>query len=112
RALDLSLFYGCSFPDVEKLRHRCTAERCHLQNGTLFAFRRTELMAAERRRKIEEQIARHRRAIADLDAELEAIGVVREAHPWPPPGFYFTFYAVVGGILGILGSLASFLFNV
>ena len=69
-------------------------------------------MAAERRIEIEEKIARHRRAIAELDAELEAIGVLREAHPWPPPGFYFTFYAVVGGILGILGSLASFLFNV
>lgn len=69
-------------------------------------------MPTDRRQEIEEEIASHRRAIADLEAELEATGGVLSPHPWPPPGFYFTFYAVVGGILGILGSLASFLFNV
>lgn len=69
-------------------------------------------MVADRRQEIEEEIARHRQVISELEAELAATGAAPSAHPWPPPGFYFTFYAVVGGILGILGSLASFLFNV
>lgn len=69
-------------------------------------------MISMSRQEIEERIAGHRRSIAELESQLEAAGIVREAHPWPPPGFYFTFYVVVGAILGILGSLASFLFNV
>ncbi len=69
-------------------------------------------MVADPHHEIEAEIARHRRSISDLESRLAATGVVRDAHPWPPPGFYFTFYVVVGAILGILGSLASFLFNV
>jgi hypothetical protein len=69
-------------------------------------------MVAMPRREIEEQIAVHRRSIAELERQLQVAGVARASHPWPPPGFYFTFYVVVGAILGILGSLASFLFNV
>lgn len=70
---------------------------------------------ADQRREIERQIAEHRRAISELESRLRAIGEpppASAAHPWPPPGFYLTFYVVVGAILGILGSLASFLFNV
>jgi hypothetical protein len=31
---------------------------------------------------------------------------------WPPVGFYLTFYIVAGTTIGILGSLASFIFHV
>jgi hypothetical protein len=34
------------------------------------------------------------------------------APSWPPPGFYLTYYVVAGTILGILGSLVSFICNV
>jgi cytochrome c oxidase cbb3-type subunit 2 len=59
--------------------------------------------------EIRARIAQHRRAIAELEAEL---------HPgptalnWPPPGFYLTFYVVAGLLIGILGSLTSFAFHV
>ncbi len=64
------------------------------------------------RREIEEEIDRHRRAIADLESQIDVSKSAPIAAPWPPPGFYLTFYVVVGTILGVLGSLASFLFNV
>lgn len=70
---------------------------------------------SDQRREIEREIAAHRRAIAELESSLRASAqapAVGGAHPWPPPGFYLTFYVVVGAILGVLGSLASFLFNV
>ncbi len=69
---------------------------------------------ADRREEIEQEIARHRRAIAVLESQLRGPSEVSTAtrRPWPPPGFYFTFYVVAGSILGILGSLTSFLFNV
>ncbi len=65
-------------------------------------------------RDIEAEIARHRAAISELEEQLGGSQARVEAveSPWPPPGFYFTFYVVVGAILGVLGSLASFLFNV
>jgi hypothetical protein len=62
----------------------------------------------ERTEEIERQIERHRLAIAELEAKLPGPA----AATWPPPGFYLTFYVVAGTIIGILGSLASFLFNV
>jgi len=57
---------------------------------------------------IEAKIALHRQAIRDLEAELRAAPVVPD---WPPPGFYLTYYVVAGLLLGILGSLTSFAFN-
>lgn len=62
--------------------------------------------------EIEREIARHREAIAALEAQVAATAAVVPQHPWPPPGFYLTFYVVVGAVLGIVGSLVSFLFNV
>ncbi len=67
---------------------------------------------ANTRKEVEEEIARHRRLIAELEAKIEVSESVPVAAPWPPPGFYLTFYVVVGAILGVIGSLASFLFNV
>ncbi len=58
------------------------------------------------------ELEAHRIAVAELESRIAASGVRPVASPWPPVGFYFTFYIVAGAILGILGSLASFLFNV
>jgi len=55
------------------------------------------------------EIERHRASIAELEAQLVA---EPRAAGWPPSGFYLTFYVVAGTIIGILGSLTSFLFNV
>jgi cytochrome c oxidase cbb3-type subunit 2 len=57
---------------------------------------------------VRRQIEEHRRAIAALEGRL----VEPRGPGWPPAGFYFTFYVVAGMIIGILGSLASFAFNV
>ncbi len=63
---------------------------------------------AESREDILRQIEAHRAAIASLEARLGG----RPEVAWPPHGFYLTFYVVAGTIIGILGSLASFVFNV
>lgn len=59
--------------------------------------------------EIEEEIEQHRLAISRLQEEL----AVRRpgARSWPPPGFYATFYIVAGLMLGTLGAINSFLFN-
>jgi cytochrome c oxidase cbb3-type subunit 2 len=62
------------------------------------------------REDILRHIEQHRAAIALLEARLGALPA--PAPRWPPEGFYLTFYVVSGTIIGILGSLASFLFNV
>jgi cytochrome c oxidase cbb3-type subunit 2 len=54
------------------------------------------------------EIEAHRAAIAALEARLSESPAAR----WPPVGFYLTFYVVAGIIIGILGSVTSFLFNV
>lgn len=56
--------------------------------------------------QILQEIEKHRRAIAELEAKLEP------KKTWPPTGFYGTFYVVAGLILGVLGGLTSFLFNI
>jgi cytochrome c oxidase cbb3-type subunit 2 len=60
------------------------------------------------REEILRHIEQHRAAIALLETQLGALPPPR----WPPEGFYLTFYVVSGTIIGILGSLTSFLFNV
>ncbi len=62
------------------------------------------------REQILAQIEEHRTALATLESRLRA--AEPPAAPWPPRGFYLTFYVVAGLLLGILGSLTSFLFNV
>lgn len=54
------------------------------------------------------EIARHRAAIVELEAQLHE----PVAPSWPPVGFYLTFYIVAGATIGILGSMTSFAFNV
>lgn len=63
----------------------------------------------KRREEVLHAIERHRAAISELETELapDPIGAA-----WPPSGFYLTFYVVAGTIIGIIGSLTSFLFNV
>ncbi len=60
------------------------------------------------RSDIEARLAAHRQAIRELEAELRATPTAS----WPPPGFYLTFYIVAGLVIGVLGSLTSFVFHV
>ncbi len=60
------------------------------------------------REEVLREIERHRAAMADLEAQLGET----PSHPWPPAGFYLTFYIVAGTTLGILGSISSFAFHV
>jgi hypothetical protein len=64
------------------------------------------------REELIREIEAHRIKIVQLEAELAAIGAPAPHLSWPPEGFYLTYYVVAGAILGILGSLTSFLFNV
>lgn len=67
---------------------------------------------ARAREELHAEIAKHREAIARLEARLEEIEGPKPADPWPPEGFYLTYYVVAGLMLGVLGSLTSFLMNV
>lgn len=68
-------------------------------------------MAAEHsRQQLEREIEEHRQVISRLEEELTELPT--PAAPWPPPGFYATFYLVAGLMLGTMGALNSFLFNV
>ena len=60
------------------------------------------------RSDIEARLAAHRQAIRELEAELRTTPAIA----WPPPGFYLTFYVVSGLVIGILGSVTSFMFHV
>lgn len=60
------------------------------------------------REEVLQEIEQHRSAIATLEAQLHA----PVAAGWPPVGFYLTFYVVSGLIIGILGSVTSFLFHI
>jgi cytochrome c oxidase cbb3-type subunit 2 len=60
------------------------------------------------REEILEEIQRHRTAISSLEQQLRA----EPEASWPPAGFYLTYYVVAGTIIGIIGSLTSFIVNV
>jgi hypothetical protein len=65
-------------------------------------------MTMHSRDELLQEIERHRAALAALEVQLgDSVGVT-----WPPAGFYLTFYVVSGAIIGILGSLTSFIFHV
>jgi hypothetical protein len=60
------------------------------------------------REELMRSIAHHRETLIELEARLGELATPT----WPPVGFYLTFYIVAGTTIGILGSLASFIFNV
>lgn len=72
---------------------------------------------ADRRQELLQEIAEQRATLARLEKELreeiesEGSGAP-SAKEWPPRGFYLTYYVVAGLMLGVLGSLTSFLVNV
>lgn len=66
------------------------------------------------REQILRQIEQQRAMLLALEAELlgEAQRPQDESPSWPPRGFYLTYYVVAGLLIGILGSLTSFICNV
>lgn len=63
------------------------------------------------RESLQSELEWHRQEIEKIEAQLRHLER-DERSAWPPRQFYTTFYVVVGMILGIMGSLASFFFNV
>jgi hypothetical protein len=61
-------------------------------------------MTSPSREDVAREIERHRAAIAELEAQLRHVS----APPWPPTGFYLTFYIVAGMMIGVLGSRPAF----
>jgi signal transduction histidine kinase/CheY-like chemotaxis protein len=55
--------------------------------------------------EILQEIERHRRSITELEAKLS--GEIKV-----PTGFYLTFYILAGMVVGIMGGLTSFIFNI
>jgi len=55
--------------------------------------------------EILKEIERHRRSITELEVKLSGEAKV-------PTGFYLTFYIVAGMVLGVMGGLTSFIFNI
>lgn len=71
---------------------------------------------AEPTEQILRQIEQHRATLLELEARLvESTASAQPPSPspgWPPKGFYLTYYVVAGMLIGILGSVTSFLCNV
>jgi hypothetical protein len=68
----------------------------------------------DEREQILRQIEQQRATLLELEAQLLETAERPEpaALGWPPKGFYLTYYVVAGLLIGILGSLASFICNV
>ncbi|MEW6268707.1 MAG: hypothetical protein AB1689_05345 [Thermodesulfobacteriota bacterium] len=67
----------------------------------------------DEREQILRQIEQQRATLLALEARLVTTPDTRRPAPtWPPKGFYLTYYVVAGVLIGILGSLTSFLCNV
>ncbi len=65
----------------------------------------------ESRHDLLRRIGEHRAAIGELETRLAGT-LATPAASWPPAGFYFTYYVIAGILIGILGSLVSFVFHV
>jgi len=64
------------------------------------------------RAALQKEIADQRVVLRGLEERLRALDRPTTLPSWPPEGFYLTFYVIAGILLGILGSITSFLFNV
>ncbi|MEZ6073710.1 MAG: hypothetical protein R3C10_26385 [Pirellulales bacterium] len=67
----------------------------------------------DRNAKLQE-IAELRARIDQLEAELSApdTGAAARVHGWQPSGYYTTYYATAGFMLGMFGAVASLLVNI
>ena len=66
---------------------------------------------AEERESLHEEIENHRQAITELQEKLRQVEASNQP-VWPPQEFYFVYYVVAGLMIGVIGALASFFFNV
>jgi hypothetical protein len=68
----------------------------------------------DEREQILRQIEQQRATLLELESQL--LETAERPEPvgpgWPPKGFYLTYYVVAGLLIGILGSLTSFICNV
>jgi hypothetical protein len=60
--------------------------------------------------RLRQEIAAQRARLWDLERQLGALAPVSAT--WPPRGFYLTFHVVAGLMIGVLGSITSFLFHI
>jgi hypothetical protein len=70
---------------------------------------------SDEREQILRQIEQQRATLLELESRLLESAERPEppvAAGWPPKGFYLTYYVVAGLLIGILGSLTSFICNV
>jgi hypothetical protein len=56
------------------------------------------------------EIAAQRARLAELERQLGSVAPASAS--WPPRGFYLTFHVVAGLMIGVLGSITSFLFHI
>lgn len=63
----------------------------------------------DNREALQREIDEHRKAISSIEEQLHAD---TQGTKWPPKGLYLLYYAVAGLVLGVVGSLNSFVFNV
>ena len=69
-------------------------------------------MNAESHLDREARLARLREEAARLEAELDAERFGKAAGEWARRGYYLTYYATAGFFLGMVGALASLVFNI
>ncbi|MFM8413245.1 MAG: hypothetical protein ACKOCX_00815 [Planctomycetota bacterium] len=69
-------------------------------------------MTAESLAEREDRLARLRAEAARLEAELDAERFGKAAGEWARRGYYLTYYATAGFFLGMVGALASLVFNI
>jgi hypothetical protein len=60
--------------------------------------------------RLREEIASQRARLAELERQLQTLAPSPAS--WPPRGFYLTFHVVAGLMIGVLGSITSFLFHI
>jgi hypothetical protein len=65
-------------------------------------------MVDEDKQALQQEIDQHKNAISALESRIQAM----EARPESWPEFYFVYYCVAGLMIGVIGALTSFLFNV